>query len=131
MKKTGVLNHQISRVIAEMGHMDQLTICDAGLPIPMGVERVDLAIRPGLPQFFDVVLTIAQELEVERVILAEELKQSNSELIRLLEQLFGDCKFEYVPHTVFKQKTTQSRAIIRTGECTPYANIILQSGVVF
>ena len=43
MKKNGILNPQLNRVISEMGHRDMLIIADAGLPIPKEVERIDLA----------------------------------------------------------------------------------------
>ena len=35
MKKSKVINSDISRVIAQMGHFDQLSIGDAGMPVPM------------------------------------------------------------------------------------------------
>jgi histidinol-phosphate aminotransferase len=30
-----------------MGHTDEITVCDAGLPIPAGPERIDLALMAG------------------------------------------------------------------------------------
>ncbi len=40
MKKHGVLNCEISEVVATMGHTDLLAIADAGLPIPDEVWRI-------------------------------------------------------------------------------------------
>jgi D-ribose pyranase len=45
--------------------------------------------------------------------------------------LLGDVSIETVTHLVFKEQTRSARAVIRTGEFTPYANVILVSGVVF
>lgn len=42
MLKTGILHPQLARVLAELRHKDTLVIGDAGLPIPKGVERIDL-----------------------------------------------------------------------------------------
>jgi D-ribose pyranase len=38
MKKNGIINSELVRVIAEMGHKDGLTIADCGLPIPEEVR---------------------------------------------------------------------------------------------
>jgi D-ribose pyranase len=131
VKKIGVLNQEISQLIASMGHLDKLTICDAGLPIPDYIWRIDLAVVPGLPGFVDVTKAVASELKVQQVILAEELRDKNPELTEEIKILFKNTDVVYVPHEEFKRLSTESRAIIRTGECTPYANVILVSGVTF
>lgn len=131
MKKKGILNQPISSVISGMGHLDQLTICDAGLPIPDSVQRIDLAIVPGVPGFRQIVMAIASELEIEEIILAEEIKEMNPEMNAFIMDLFRNIKVVYKPHSEFKALTGNSRAVIRTGECTPYSNVILVSGVIF
>lgn len=131
MKKNGVLNKEISQLIASMGHVDKLTICDAGLPIPDYIWRIDLAVTPGLPGFEAVTKAVASELQVQQIILAEELRDKNPELTRAIKDIFKDSDVVYVPHEEFKRLSTESRAIIRTGECTPFANVILVSGVTF
>jgi len=131
MKKLGVLNKEISELIASMGHLDELTICDAGLPIPEDVWRIDLAVRPGLPGFLDVTEAIAGDLQIQQIVIATELKEKNPEFNDKIKDIFGDIPVTYIPHDEFKQRSQNSRAIIRTGECTPYANVILISGVIF
>lgn len=131
LKKSGILNKDISEVIASMGHLDYLTICDAGLPIPESTRRIDLAVQPGLPGFLEVTKAIAEDLKVQRIILTEELKGRNPALDQAVKDIFKDSEVTYVPHEEFKKISTESRAIIRTGECTPYANVILVSGVIF
>ena len=74
MKKTGVLNQDISRVISGMGHTDTLVIADAGLPIPSSTERIDLALCQGIPGFLATVEVIVKDLKVDKFILAEEIK---------------------------------------------------------
>jgi D-ribose pyranase len=73
MKKHGILQHELSEVIATLGHTDSLVIADAGLPIPPEVKRIDLAITEGVPKFMQVLGAILQEVQVERVILAREM----------------------------------------------------------
>lgn len=131
MKKSGVLNCEISKVLAEMGHQDMLTICDAGLPIPQQSHRIDLAIHPGLPGFIDVVKVIAEELIVEKIIVAEEMEVVKQGHKHELKKIFPDIEMVAVSHEEFKKISCSSRAFVRTGECTPYANVILVSGVSF
>ena len=131
MKKTGVLNHRISEVVAMMGHGDTLAIGDAGLPIPENVERIDLAVVPGLPGLLEVVRAMSTELQVVAIVLADEMMQQNRELAANIYDLFPGSELQTVPHESFKHRLHTARAVIRTGECTPYANVILISGVTF
>ncbi len=131
MKKTGILNQDISEVVAGMGHMDMITVADAGLPIPDGVRRIDLAVREGLPGFLETVETLTEELQVEKVVVATETAAISPHIEAGLKHLFPDAEWSTIPHEEFKALTRQSKAVIRTGEFTPYANVILVSGVVF
>ncbi|NGQ96709.1 D-ribose pyranase [Brevibacillus sp. SYP-B805] len=131
MKKRGILNSEISAVISRLGHTDQIVICDAGLPIPALVPRIDLAVVPGLPSLMDVLEAVLLEMQVERAILAEEWKQANPQLLNRVEAALAGVERQSVSHETFKQMTREAKAIIRTGECTPYANVILQAGVIF
>ena len=135
MKKSALLNAQLSHCVASLGHCDEITICDAGLPIPKQVERIDLALTHGVPSFLDTVAVVLSEMNIEGVILAEELKTVSPELhealLLMIEKQEQTVKVTYFSHLAFKAQTVNSKAVVRTGECTPYANVIFQSGVVF
>jgi D-ribose pyranase len=133
MKSTGgILNPQLSKVIAETGHTDYLVVTDSGLPIPREVERVDLSILPNLPRFLDVLKAVLSEIVVEKIILAEEVKTISPEMHQEILALFPPTiEIEYMPHVEFKKNTKKARAAIRSGEFTPYANIILQAGCAY
>ncbi|MEW9031441.1 MAG: D-ribose pyranase [Planifilum fimeticola] len=131
MKKTTLLNSHLSRVISEMGHTDRLVVADAGLPIPRETERIDLAVRPGLPGFLETLEAILSELEVEKVYVAEETGRISPQLHRALKEMFPEAEWEAVTHEELKGMTKGAKAVVRTGECTPYANVILQAGVSF
>ncbi len=131
MKKQGVFNHRLSEVIATMGHGDMIVVADAGLPIPAGVERIDLAVSQGIPTMLDVTAAIASELQVERLLVATELAQRNDALATGIRDLFPGADFRDVSHEDFKKLSERAKAVVRTGECTPYANVILVSGVIF
>ncbi|MBQ8319196.1 MAG: D-ribose pyranase [Lachnospiraceae bacterium] len=133
MKKAGILNSDISRVLSYMGHTDTICIGDCGLPIPDEVERIDLALKLGIPTFMDTLKVVKEDMKIEKIVLATEIKEQNKEVLSQIEELFkGEgVEVEYVPHTELKAQTKDCKAVIRTGETTPYANIILQSGCIF
>jgi D-ribose pyranase len=138
MKKTQLLNPDLSYAVASLGHFDELTICDAGLPIDSANKRIDLALTHGVPRFIDTVRVLLTEVHIVGVLLASEFEQVNPELhsalIKLLklQEVNGHrVDIQYISHESFKVRTLQSKAVVRTGECSPYANIIFQSGVVF
>ena len=131
MKKTTLLNSEISAVIAEMGHTDSLAIGDCGLPIPKETKRIDIALIKNIPTFIDTLKGVLEEFQIEEVILAEEIKTVSPELYQDILKVIGDVKVIYTSHDQFKEELKNCRAVVRTGEQTPYANIILKSGVVF
>jgi D-ribose pyranase len=131
MKKTTLLQSDLSYIIATLGHLDTLVIADAGLPIPGGTVRIDLALTQGVPGAAQTLKVVLEEMEVERVILAEEVKDRNPGFLADVQELLPGIPVEFVTHSEFKTRTADARAVVRTGEFAPYANVILVSGVVF
>jgi D-ribose pyranase len=128
MKKGGIINQPISAIISGLGHTDTITIADAGLPIPSTTERIDLALTTGVPSFLQTLQVVLEELFVEKAIVAEEMKSVSPQVFETVSEILGDVPVELVPHVMFKEQTADSKAIIRTGEFTPYANVILVAG---
>ncbi len=133
MKKAGILNSDISRVLSYLGHTDTICIGDCGLPIPDEVERIDLALCFGEPTFMRTLELVAGDMKIEKIVLATEIKEQNKEVLQAVEKLFEgqNIEVEFVSHTELKEKTKSCKAVIRTGEITPYANVILQAGCIF
>lgn len=131
MKKIGTLNARLSGLITSMGHGDRMVICDAGLPIPRGSELIDLALRPGVPGFLETVGTVLDELQVESAVIAGEMRGNG--VHAGLERLLGDIPVSIVSHEDFRGLTRENGniAFVRTGETTPYANVMLVAGVTF
>lgn len=131
MKKSGMLNSHIAKVLADLGHTDTIVVGDVGLPIPPGVPKIDLALKLGTPSFMEVVEAIAEDMVIEKIIIAEEMKLDNKDTLHDIQDLFQECQFEACPHEQLKERTRTAKAVIRTGEARPYANCILQAGVHF
>ncbi|MDO5365948.1 D-ribose pyranase [Streptococcus dysgalactiae] len=130
MKKHGILNSHLAKLADDLGHTDRVCIGDLGLPVPDGVAKIDLALKSGQPNFQDVLAVYLEHVLVEKVILAEEIKSQNpKQLEDLLARLDSSVIVEYVSHEELKALTKSTKAVVRTGENTPYSNVILQSGV--
>ena len=131
MKDRGILHPRLAAVVASMGHGDLLGIADAGLPISLEVERVDLAFAPGKPGFLDVLGAVLAELRVEAYVLAEESREGCPRCVRALDESLPEAEAVWVGHEELKRLCRDARAVVRTGEVTPYANVLLRSGVDF
>ena len=133
MKKGGILNSELCRIVARLGHTDQLVVCDSGLPIPRHAVSVDLALTKNVPRFLDTLKLLVEEMEIEEAIVAEELEQSNRAVYEGLVRMLPAVKITAVSHEEFKKRTREDGNVsfVRTGEATPYANVILVSGVNF
>ncbi|WP_397448690.1 D-ribose pyranase [Pseudomonas sp. NA-150] len=134
MKKTPLLNIALSRVIASLGHGDILMIVDAGMPVPPGVELIDLALTQGTPDFVSVLRAVLTEMQVESHVLAEEMLVKQPPALRIVEGLHLEGAMgaqRQVSHEELKNLSRKARAIVRTGECQPYTNIALVAGVTF
>jgi D-ribose pyranase len=128
VKKVGILNKQLSKVIAGLGQSDMIVICDAGLPIPDECVRVDLALVEGEPSFMAVLDAVLQELSIESVILAAECKDQNPVFHERVLAKIAPLQPDYISHEEFKIMCKKVKAIVRTGECTSYANCALVCG---
>lgn len=131
MKKTTVINSELSTAIAGMGHMDWLSIGDAGMPVPMGTKKIDLALTKEIPSFMDVLKNVLAELEVQKIYLADEIKTKNPDQLKAIKEVLPNVEIEYMPHSELKKDLGKCHAFVRTGEMTPFSNIILESGVTF
>ena len=132
MKKSGILHPGLTKLIAETGHMDEIVVTDAGLPLPEEVgTRLDFALTKGMIPFLDLLDTVLNELSVEQIIIAEEIKNVSPEMNDEILKRFPEIDVLYVSHVEFKERTKKSRGVVRSGEHTSYANVILVAGVVY
>ncbi len=133
MQRHGILNSHIAKVLADLGHTDTICIADCGLPVPEGVQKIDLALDFGVPSFEQVVSIIAEHMKAEAIHVAKEIKDYNPKTHDFLESTFPSDQFEWITtsHDAFKEATKQCKCIIRTGEVSPYANIILRADCIF
>lgn len=131
MRRHGLLNGRLSEIVARMGHGDLLVVADAGLPIPPGVELIDLSVVRDLPRMLPVAEAVVGELAVERMIVATELERLGAITIEEIRTLVPGVPVDAVTHAELKRISRDAVAVVRTGECSPYANVVLVAGVTF
>ena len=113
MKKIGVMNGPISAVIAHLEHSDMLTVGDAGLPVPETTRCIDLALKPGVPGFFETLEVVLVEMFVEKAYVSEDILQLSPHVYAGMQEMLGeDVPIETMPHVEFKKWTGSSKAKI-------------------
>jgi D-ribose pyranase len=125
------LHAELLEIVARLGHGQTLAIADAGLPIPDGVHRIDLAVRPGLPSVLDVLAAIVEAGVFETATIAVELRTSDPDLARSIAELIPGGTVGAVTHEELKRLSREAVAVVRTGSFQPYSNVILRAGVPF
>ncbi|MFO3717185.1 D-ribose pyranase [Anaerococcus sp. ENR1011] len=130
MKEHGILNSEISKRLSDLGHTDLIAIGDCGLPIDSD-KKIDLALKLGDPKFIDVLEVLLEDFGCEHYILASEIKEKNPDQEAAIKNLLAGVSSEYISHEDFKKKLDEVKFVIRTGENTPYSNIILRSKNIF
>ncbi len=128
MKRGGILHPAISHLLASSGHTDVFTICDRGFPVPLGPERIDLALVDGMPTVLDVLRAVDQEFVIDRVVVADEAEMVSPGHVAALRDLLGAARVMTMSHLELKELSQEARATIRTGDTTPYGYIIVVSG---
>jgi D-ribose pyranase len=129
MRETGIVNNEISDVFSMMGHMDELIVCDAGFPIPLGVRTVDVSLSKNRPTVIQLLKELKRHFSVEKLIMANETKKVSPTRFKAIVEIFGkDMPVETMPHTDFKKHSRSVKAVIRTGDFTAYSNVLLVSG---
>jgi D-ribose pyranase len=129
MNEQGLINRNIAKVIAEQGHQDLLMVVDAGFAIPLEVEVIDLSLKPNVPMVIDVLDELRKYHSVEKLIIAQQTKDTNPTLFKNISQSFGnDKEVEIIEHSELKQLAKSVKAVVRTGDFTAFGNVVLVSG---
>lgn len=131
MKKSGILNSRLSGLIAALGHTDIFLIGDAGMPVPEGVEIVDLALCENIPTLEQTLKAVLSEAKIEYYYTADLIQEYNQKTYNLFQTELAGIPNEAMPHTDLKELTKKAKFAIRTGEFSYYGNIVLRAGVVF
>lgn len=130
MNEHSMLNSNGKYLLSRMGHRDLLAITDAGFNIPKNVETVDLALLPNIPTIMQVIEAVLLETPIEKVYLAEEIKEQAPEILAAYEEHFKGIPIEFMPHTPdFDDLVGTAKGAIRSGQYGYHApNCVLRIG---
>ena len=129
MRKDGLWHPRLVALITGLGHTEMLVIADPGLPVPRGVETIDLVWASHQPRFLPVLQAVLGELIVEAAVVANELVEP--ELLAGIEEQLAGIPLTRIPPEQLKESVRLAQAVVRTGEVTPYSNVVLTAGVAF
>lgn len=131
MIKTGILNPQINSLLARVRHTNMLVIADRGFPFWPMIEMVDIALVDDIPTVLQVLAAIRSNFDISHVYMAEEFRAENSlKTQEHFAEAAAGIPLTFEPHIEFKKRVPQAIGLIRTGDTTQYANMILVSGRV-
>jgi D-ribose pyranase len=128
MLKTGIFNLQINSLLSRIRHTNTLVIADRGFPFWPMIETVDISLVDDVPTVLAVLRALRPNFQVGKAWMAREFMKANNAKTRaaFAEALRG-IQLAREPHVEFKQRVPHSIGLIRTGDTTPYANLILES----
>jgi D-ribose pyranase len=128
MTRTGILNPQILSLMARVRHTNAIVIADRGFPSWPGVETVDISLVDGVPTVLQVLAALREQAIYGEAFMAREFVASNDPATqqRFTTALTG-INVLYEPHVDFKRRVPGAIGLIRTGDTTQYANMILVS----
>ena len=124
MRKSGLLNPALAGAVARLGHTDTFVIADCGLPIPHDVPVIDLTLTFGIPTFADTLAALLDEVVVEAATIADSTPTE-------VRSLLPAVPLTEVSHDALKREVARASVVVRTGSTTPFATVILRSGVPF
>jgi D-ribose pyranase len=133
MKKSGILHAELAAIVAGMGHGDKLVICDCGYPIPHDRPVADCVLTVGIPGLVETLKVVLGELHIEGAMMAKEVEQKSPAILNEIQTALGAVHMKKIPHEKFKEfcRTEPNINFVRTGEATPFSNVVLIAGVVF
>jgi D-ribose pyranase len=128
MLQSGILNPHVLDLVARIRHTNTLVIADWAFPFWPQIETVDISLTQGIPTVIDVLDVLTPVFKIGRIWQAEEFLATNKpETIARFNQSFGDIPVTREAHVEFKKRVPLAIGLIRTGDPTPYGNVIVES----
>jgi D-ribose pyranase len=128
MLKTGILNPQLNSLLSRVRHTNLLVIADRGFPFWPMIETVDISLVDDVPTVLQVLAAIRSNFVIGKVWMAKEFLQNNNpKTSGLFAAALKGIPLKYVPHAAFKKRVSSAIGLIRSGDTTQYANLILES----
>ena len=124
----GILNPAINSLLCRVRHTNTLVIADRGFPYWPEIETIDISLVDDIPRVMDVLLAIKENYSIGRVYVAQQFLTVNTPAtISALDNALLGVPITYEPHDELKKRVPKAIGLIRTGDTTQYANLIIES----
>ena len=128
MIKIGILNPNINSLLSRVRHTNTLVIADRGFPFWPMIETVDISLVDDVPTVLAVLRALRLNFHAGKAWMAQEfLKENSAKTQSAFARALQGIQLIHEPHVEFKKRVPQAIGLIRTGDTTQYANIILES----
>ena len=128
MLKSGILNPAINSLLSRIRHTNTLVIADRGFPYWPEIETIDISLVDDIPRVLDVLASIRPNFVIGVAFMAEEFRSVNThETQAAFTGALSGIEITYEPHIEFKKRVPRAIGLIRTGDTTQYANVIIES----
>jgi D-ribose pyranase len=129
MIRQGILNPLINSLLCRVRHTNMLVIADRGFPYWPGIETVDISLVDGIPTVLQVLEAIRPNFDIVQIYMAREFREENTpEAQERLAKATAGIPLVFEPYAEMKKRVPQAIGLIRTGDTTQYANMVLVSG---
>jgi len=128
MIKSGILNPQINALLSRVRHTNTLVIADRGFPFWPMIETIDISLVDDVPTVLAVLRAIRLNFQIGKAWMAQEfLKQNSAKTSSAFAAALEGIELTHEPHIEFKKRVPHAIGLIRTGDTTQYANLVLES----
>ncbi len=128
MLRTGILNPAVQSLLCRVRHTNTLVIADRGFPYFPQIETIDISLTDDIPTVLDILRAISGNFTMGRIHMAREFRERNEDAVVAAFRAVLGKDPELEPHAEFKRRVPQAIGLIRSGDTTQYANVILESG---
>jgi D-ribose pyranase len=119
MIRTGILNPQISSLLARVRHTNILVIADRGFPFFPTIETIDISLVDDSPTVLQVLGAIRPNFDIAGIQMAEEFTAENTlEVQKEFAEATAGILLTYLPHADLKERASLAIGLIRTGDTT-------------
>jgi D-ribose pyranase len=128
MLKSGILNPAINSLLSRVRHTNTLVIADRGFPFWPQIETIDISLVDDIPRVLDVLIAIRGNFIVGRAFAAQQfLAENTPDTASALENALLGIPITFEPHDDLKKRVPKAIGLIRTGDTTQYANLVIES----
>lgn len=130
-----VISPDLLRILAQMGHGDELVISDAHFPaysISSNVVRIDVLTSSEVMEAILKLIELDQYVE-KPVVMMQPVPgdEIDPDLMKDCRKVLGKDadRIDYIERFAFYERARKTFAVVLTGEGRKYGNIIIKKGV--